>query len=485
MSLSQQALGGVLWASVEKFGGKIIQFFTTIFLARILVPEDFGVVAMISIFFEVSKILIDSGFSQALIREDHISEEDKTTTFYINLTTAFVLFFILWFSAPWVSQFFDEPILVWMTRFMALTPIFFSVTIIQRAYYSHKINFRTQAIINLIAAVLSGGSAVVLAWYDFGAWAIAAQQVLMAFVTSFLFWGINPWVPKGFIKKESFKKLLGFGSNLMVSGLINVAFNEVYKVIIGRLYSSNLLGLYAQAENIRNVVSHNLINVMVRVTYPSLSKIKSDRKRLKDGYKKILQVISLLIFPAMIGVILVAEPMVIALIGEKWSDSVPILQLLSLVGLIYHLHVINLNILKVIGRSDLILRLSIIKKTGVAIAIIIGLRFGFWGLIMAQVISSYVSLYINMMYTAKLVHYSKLDQLKDVFPILIYSLPMGAVVFSLDLLSYNVEFLRLAVLVISGVFVYGITCLLFKPKPFKEMVYILRPKFPIFKKIKL
>lgn len=485
MSLSQQALGGVLWATVEKFGSKIIQFFTTIILARILLPEDFGTVAMVSIFFAISMILIDSGFSQALIREDEILEKDKTTTFYINFITAIFLFIVLWSIAPLISEFFQEPVLLWMTRFMAFTPIFFSLTIVQRALYSHRINFRTQAFIYLISSALSGISAVILALYDLGVWALASQYVLLSFVTSFLFWGINPWLPKGFIDKQSFKKLFGFGSNLMLTGLISVTFREVYKVIIGRLYSTSLLGFYAQAENIKNVVSDNLVSVLVRVTYPALSKVKDDIERLKDGYRKILKVTSLFIFPAMIGLILVAEPMIVTVIGEKWIESVPIVKLLAILGMIHHMHVINLNILKVLGRSDLILKLEIIKKIGVTIAIIIGLSFGFWGLVVAQVVSSYVSLFINMIYTATLMDYSKKEQIMDVFPILFFSIPMGMIVFGLDFMSYGNELLRLLVLVLSGIFVYLGTCFILKPQPFKDIIYILRPKFPIFNKIKL
>ncbi|MBD3616873.1 MAG: lipopolysaccharide biosynthesis protein [Gracilimonas sp.] len=478
-------MGGVLWATVEKFGSKIIQFFTTIILARILLPEDFGTVAMVSIFFAISMILIDSGFSQALIREDEISERDKATTFYINFITAIFLFIVLWVFAPLISEFFQEPVLLWMTRFMAFTPIFFSLTIVQRALYSHRINFRTQAFIYLISSALSGVSAVILALYDLGVWALASQYVLLSFVTSFLFWGINPWLPKGFIDKESFKKLFGFGSNLMLTGLISVTFREVYKVIIGRLYSTSLLGFYAQAENIKNVVSDNLVSVLVRVTYPALSKVKDDIERLKDGYRKILKVTSLFIFPAMIGLILVAEPMIVTVIGEKWLESVPIVKLLAILGMIHHMHVINLNILKVLGRSDLILKLEIIKKIGVTIAIIIGLSFGFWGLVVAQVVSSYVSLFINMIYTATLMDYSKKEQIMDVFPILFFSIPMGMIVFGLDFMNYGNELLRLLVLVLSGIFVYLGTCFILKPQPFKDIVYILRPKFPIFNKIKL
>ncbi|WP_020403634.1 lipopolysaccharide biosynthesis protein [Gracilimonas tropica] len=485
MSLSQQALGGVLWATVEKFGGRVLNVLSTIILARILVPEDFGVVAMVAIFFSVANILIDSGFSQALIREDEISEDDKSTTFFINLITALILFIVLWMGAPAISRFFDEPVLLEMTRFMALTPIFFSITIVQRALYSQKINFRTQAIINLISTFLSSGSAITLAFYGFGVWALATQYVLMAFTTSFLFWGLNPWLPNKFFSKDSFNRLYGFGSKLMLSGLMDVFFKEIYKVIIGRIYNTSLLGFYVQAENFRNVVTENLVGILVRVTYPALSKVKGNPDRLKDGYKKILGVISLMIFPAMIGLMIVAEPLVITLIGEKWVKTAPILQLLSLVGLIYHMHVINLNILKVLGRTDLILKLQILKKTGVTIAIVIGLLWGFWGLIIAQVVSSYLALYLNMMYTSKLMNYKKMEQFMDVFPIVRFSIPMAIAVLGINLIGFDFEYVRLIVSIITGVIIYTATCYWMKAQPFKDMVYILRPKFPIFNKIKI
>jgi O-antigen/teichoic acid export membrane protein len=483
MSLSQQALGGVIWATVEKFGGRIIQFTSTVILARILLPEDFGIIAMVTIVFAVANILIDSGFSQALIREETITEKDRSTTFYINLFIAVTIFIVVWFTAPYIARFFGKSVLVDLTRFMALTPIFFSLTIVQRAHYSHRINFRTQAFINLIASILSGASAILLALYGFGVWALATQYVLLAFVTSFLFWGVNPWLPKYFIKKNSFDRLFGFGSKLMITGLISTAFTHVYKVIIGKLYSADLLGFYSQAENIKNAVTENVVSIMMRVTYPALSKVKEDVVRLTKGYRQVLQVISLLVFPSMFGLLLVAEPMVITLIGEKWKDSVPIIQLLAILGLIHHMHVINLNILKVIGRSDLILRLELLKKAGVTIAILIGLKFGFWGLIIAQVVSSYISLYINMIYTERLLNYSKIDQFTDVFPILFLSIPMVLAVLGLNLISFDFQPVRLAVLVLCGIVVYLITCLWFKPKPFKDMIYILRPKFPIFNKV--
>lgn len=484
-SLSQTALNGVLWASVEKFGGRMIQFISTVVLARILVPEDFGTIAMIMIIFAIANTLTDSGFSQALIREEKITESDRSTTFYVNFAIAFLLFIIIWFSAPYISEFYGKPILCDITRFMALTPIFYSLTIVQRAHYIHKINFRTQAYINLLASTLSGATAIYCAILGFGVWALAVQYVVLAFVNSVLYWIANPWVPKKFLDKESFDRLFGFGSKLMMSGILSVTFNQIYKVIIGKMYSANLLGFYSQAENIKNAISENLSGIVTKVNYPALSKVKNDKKRLEDAYKKIIKFTSYLLFPSMLGLILVAEPLVLTLIGEKWLESVPIIKLLAFSGLVYHLQVINLDMLKVLGRSDLFLRLEIIKKVGVALAIVIGLKFGFWGLILAQVISSYVSLFINMSYTSKIMKYSRLQQIQDIMPVFFLTLPMVLAVYLMDLIEYSVPVFRLSALVLVGVVVYFGLSYILKPPSFKDAIYLLRPKLKFLKYFKV
>ncbi|MFV1883437.1 MAG: lipopolysaccharide biosynthesis protein [Balneola sp.] len=485
MSLSQQALVGVLWASLEKFGGRTINFIVAIFLYRLLTPEDFGLVALLAIFLSISLILIDSGFSQALVREDQILEKDKSTVFYINLILALSIFIVIWFSAPFISDFFEEPVLLWLARFLALSPLFSSIAIIQRVHFTHKINFRTQAFINLISASLSGLSAISLALYGFGVWALATQYVLLAFVSSFLFWGVHPWLPKGFVYKDSFKKLFNFGSKLMLSSLINTSFVQGYKVIIGKLYSTTILGYYSQAENLNNIISQNLVGILTRVVYPTLSKVQDDGERLKKAYIQIIKVTSLVVFPAALGLALVAEPMILTLVGKKWINSVPIIQILTFSALIYHLQVFNLDILKVIGRSDLFLKLEIIKKIGVTVAIIIGLYFGFTGLIILQVVSSYFALFINMRYTSKILKYSKLNQFKDVFSVLVLSIPMVIAIFLIDTIKMESNGFRLFILFLTGVVVYLGTVWIVKPTPFKDLIGLLKPRFPVLNKINL
>ena len=298
---------------------------------------------MIAVFFALANVMIESGFSQALIREKTITDADKSTTFYVNLIMAISMYALLWVAAPWISIFFDEPELTDLSRYTGLTMIFFAITIIQRAHFIHKINFRTQAYINLIGATISSIVAVILAYQGFGVWALATQMILLSLVNSALYWVVHPWLPKNFINKESFKKLFGFGSNLMMSGVLSITFVHIYKIIIGKLYSSTLLGFYDQAMNLKNVVSESFVSSMAKVFYPTLSKVKEDQERLKAAYIKIMKATSYVIFPTMAGLGLVAKPFLLTIAGDQWVGAIPILQILVFSGAIYHLHLLNLD----------------------------------------------------------------------------------------------------------------------------------------------
>ncbi len=484
-SLSQKALGGIFWSILEKYGGKVIQFGAALFLLRLLSPEDYGLIAMINLFFALAIVLIESGFSQALIRETTITDEDKSTTFYVNLIIAILLYILLWVAAPWISIFFNEPELIKLTRFTSLTLIFYSISIIQRAHFIHKINFRTQAKINIVGAAISSVVAVIFAYQGYGVWALATNIMLLSLINSILYWIVHPWVPKKFINKQSFKKLFAFGSNLMLSGVLSITFVHIYKIIIGKLYSSTILGFYDQAMNLKNVVSESFVSSMGKVFYPTLSKVKEDQERLKAAYIKIMKAISYVIFPTMAGLGLVAEPFLLTIAGDQWVGAIPILQILVFSGAIHHLHLLNIDILKILNRTDLILRLEIYKKIGVVAAIIIGLQFGFYGLVIAQVISSYISLYINMTYTAKLLRYTRWQQFIDNFSGFLISVPMILVVFAVNFVSIDIAPLKLFVLVSIGVVVYVGTSLLLKPQSFKDLVHIFSPRIPFLRKVKL
>ncbi|MHB1224197.1 MAG: lipopolysaccharide biosynthesis protein, partial [Gemmatimonadaceae bacterium] len=413
MSLARQAFSGVLWAAAERFGLQAIQFVVLVILARKLTPEDFGLVAMLMVVFAVSAVLVNGGFTAALIRETEITEEDKATAFWMNVIGAVVIYGVIWISAPAIAGFFEQPRLEALTRFMALSLVFMALTLVQSAELFHRLAFKRLGLINLAASVVTGTVAITAAMLGAGVWALAVKYVLMSACASLFLWLADPWLPRRWISRQSIRKLFSFGSRLAVSGLLNEIYQNVYKVVIGKAFSAPTLGFYTQAQNFQRTASESLVGVLQNVSYPVLSRFKDDPVRLKRGYRTMIQVSSYVIFPAMIGMALAAEPLVLALVGQKWRDTIPFLQLLCVSGALYHLHSINLNVLKVVGRSDLFLRLEVIKKANITVAIIVGMQFGIWGLVIGQVVSSYVALLINMYYTRQFIDYSIPEQVMD------------------------------------------------------------------------
>lgn len=485
MSLGQKTLSGFVWTFTSNIGTKFSTLIVGIILARLLSPEVFGLVAMLYIFFEVSQSFVDSGFSQALIRENKLTEEDKSTTFSVNVIVSVLFFGMLWFSAPYIASFYEEPILVDLTRFMGLNILIQAVTFVQRATFTQELRFKELSIISVVSSSGAGIVAIVLAYLDYGVWALAIKYVLSTIITTGILWSINPWFPKYFIVSESFKRLFGFGSKLFISGLINTIYSNIYKVIIGKVFSAAMLGFYTQAQLYVNQVTQGAVSTLQMVTYPILSKTRDDEERLKQAYRKIILASSFVIFPATIGLALVAEPMILTLVGEQWLPAASFLQLLCVSGALYHLHSINLNVLKVMGRSDLFLKLEVIKKINITIAIIVGIQFGIWGLLIAKIISSYVALYINMYYTKDFIDYPQLEQFKDLTPVILHTVPMAVGVYVtvnfIDLAHYYL----LAIGVITGGLLYVATTILMKSEALKHIQNILGHRFSILNKIKI
>jgi O-antigen/teichoic acid export membrane protein len=430
-SLSEKSLSGILWVFADKLGSSSINFVITIVLARLLLPEDFGLVAMVMIFFELSSVFVESGFSTALIREKEISEVDKSTTFIFNFLASLILYAVLFFCAPLIAAFFDQQALVWIVRVMGLNLIIGATAIVQRSTLTQQIDFKTQTKARFLAVVLSGVGGVAFALLGFGVWALVVRIGLMGLMEVISLWRLNPWKPSFVFSKQSFRKLFGFGSNILFAALLDKFFSHAHKLLIGKFFTAAALGFYTQAGTFSYMVINTLFQTMQRVTYPVLSKLQDDLKELKEGYRKILKLSSFVIFPAMVLLGVMAEPVIIVTVGEKWRPAVPFLQLLCLSGATYHFSSINLNMLLVLGRSDLSLRLEVIKKIVIAISIIVGLQFGLYGLVISEVVASYINLGINAHYSKKYLHYSLWEQVGDILPTIAISLLTGALVFLL------------------------------------------------------
>lgn len=483
MSLGQKALGGFFWTLFSNGGNVIITLGLAAVLGRLLSPEDFATVAMIYIFFEVSQTLVNSGFAEALIRQKEISEEDKSTVFYINSIASLVLFLALWFGSPLVAEFYNKPVLAELLPFMSMSVIFNSLVIVQRAYLSHQLAFKKMTKVVLVSSFLAGIIAIWFAYLDYGVWALAYKYVSQTAIVAIGFYIVNPWFPKKGISKKVFKRLFGFGSKLLLSGVIHTVYENVYKVIIGKYYTEATLGFYDRAKYLIIQTTQTLVNTLQTVTYPILGKTQDDLVRLKLAYRKIIMASSFIIFPFIICIGVFAEPIILIWLGDQWKGAVPILQILCASGILYHLHSINLNVLKVLGRSDLFLKLEIIKKIIITISILFGLQFGIWGLLWAQVISSYLALVVNLYYTNQLLAYSYLGQLKDVTPVLFLSIFTGGLAYVFQYYSHLYLWLELSIGASLIAIAYLTIAYVCKMNALFFIAELLSPKFHFIKKL--
>ncbi|MBR1630723.1 MAG: lipopolysaccharide biosynthesis protein [Paludibacteraceae bacterium] len=424
-SLKNKTINGVVWSAVERFLVYGVQMIVQLVIARILSPTDFGLIGMLTIFIAVSQSFIDSGFSQALVRKQNRTETDNSTVFYFNIVMSCVIYAILYFSAPAVADFYKEPQLVSLMRVLCLVLIINSFAVVQRAIYTASINFKTQAKATFTAVLLSGIVGVVMAVRGYGVWSLVFQQLSNALLNTLLLWAAySSWRPRWIFSWVSFREMYSFGWKLLASGLLNTLYSNIYLLLIGKVYTKESLGHYTQAHTFAQLPSANATSIIQRVTYPVLCSIQDDDERLSRNYRQLLKLSAYLIFPIMCGLAAISRPLVFVLIGDKWLFASQLLVPMCFSMLWYPIHAINLNLLQVKGRSDLFLRLEIIKKFVGATTLVIGIRFGVYVLCWIGILSSLFCLFINTYYTGKLINVGFLKQMGDLLPTLGISLLM-------------------------------------------------------------
>lgn len=432
-----------------------ITFIVGIVLARLLSPREFGLIGMITVFIAVSESFINSGFSNALIRKQNSTNTDYSTVFYFNLVVGFLFFGILYATAPAIASFFDELLLISILRVMSLILIVDSFTIIQRTILTKRINFKLQARISIISSVGSGIIAITMAYHGFGVWSLVFQRLSRQALNSIFLWIWNNWRPQLVFSWDSFRELFGFGSKLLISGLIDTIYQNVYYLIIGKFFSAESLGYYTRADSFKKLPSESLNGIISRVSYPVLSSIQDDKLRLKLNYQRLIKSTMLITFVLMLGMAAVAEPMIITLIGEKWRSSIIYLQLLCFSGMLYPLHSLNLNMLQVAGRSDLFLKLEIIKKLLAVPVIIVGIYFGIEAMIIGMIINSFIAYFLNSFWSGKFVGYSTREQISDLIPSFLLAGSMSVAVFILGLILPFTPLWNLIIQILFGaIFVF-------------------------------
>lgn len=473
-NLKNRTINGIIWSFTERVGHQAIRFIITVILARLLLPEQFGLIGMLAIFIAISRTFLDSGFGAALIQKKDTTQSDYSTVFYFNIVIGLLSFAILYFTAPLIATFYEKSQLIALTRFIGLSIVINSFGLIQNTILIKKIDFKTLTKVNLLSVFLSGCIAILMALKGFGVWSLAVHVVSMNFFVTILLWFFNNWRPTLEFSKKAFKNLFSYGSKLLASSLINTIFQNIYLVVIGKTFAARQLGFYTQANRLKDYPSRNLYNIFQRVTFPVFSKIQDENSRLKKGYKNIIKTLTFINFPLMLGLIVVADPLIRVLLTEKWLPAVPYFQLLCIVGFLYPIQSLNLNIIKVKGRSDLFLKLEIIKKIIIALAIVICLQFGILALIIGQVITSFVAYFINSYYSGRFIDYGIKEQITDILPYLSMAIFMAIATWSVGFLFGNQHILKLLVQIIFAIGIYSTLSKILKLDAFKEAVVIFR-----------
>lgn len=472
-SLKQKATKGVFWSSVERFSVQGVQFVIMLVMARLLTPQDYGLIGMLAIFLALSQSLIDSGFSQALIRKQNRTETDNSTVFYFNVVVSVSLYAILFATAPFVADFYEIPELCMVMRVVCLGIIINSFAVVQRALLTSDIDFKTQAKASVSAALVSGAAGITLAYSSFGVWALVWQQLTNLCINTVLLWAFSKWRPQRVFSWRAFHELFSFGSKLMLSGMLETTYNNIYPIVIGKLFSASDLGHYTRAQQFSQFPSSNITGVIQRVTYPVLCDIQDDDVRLASAYRSFLKLSAFVVFPLMTGLAAVSEPLITIVIGEQWHFCAQLLQIICFAMMWYPIHSINLNLLQVKGRSDLFLRLEVIKKLlGISI-LCITVPIGLTAICYGSILSSVICLIINTYYTGKLIKVGFFMQMGDLLPTLLLCLIMFACVLFVTTLTTS-KTVQLTAGLVIGAAMYLSLARLLKFKEINELISLVK-----------
>lgn len=421
-NIKSKTIKGVIWSTIERFSMQGVQFLLGIIMARLLTPDDYGLIGMIFVFISISQVFIDGGFTNALIQKQNRNETDFSTVFYVNLVISILFYVILYTTAPLIAQYYEQPLLTDLTRVYSINLILNSLVAVNRTKLMIAVDFKTQTKISFTAALISGFIGVVCAYSGFGVWAIVIQALVAAVLNIILSFYFVKWIPLWTFSIKSFKSLFSFGSKLLVSSLISNVYNNLYVFVIGKKFSTYSLGLYTRADHFAHFASNNLGSILSRVSFPVLSQIQDDNERLINAYRKYIQMSALIIFPIILGLCGIAKPLILILLSEKWIDCVILLQILCFAYLWNCITTINLNLLNVKGRSDLVLRLEIIKKSIAFTILFISIYFDLIVICLGSAVYSLIAFYSNTYYTKRILNYGFKKQFMEILPYLMTSL---------------------------------------------------------------
>lgn len=476
MSVKNQVLSGVVWSYVQQFSTQLINFGVSLLLARLLTPKDFGVMGLIYVFIGVGNVLIDSGFSQSIIRTKDSDDKDLSTIFFSNLMMSVVVYGIVFFSAPYIAQYYKVEELTSIVRVFSLTFIISAFSAVQSAVLTKQMKFRTQTVIAIPSIIISGITGVVLAYLGFGVWSLVWAGLAKVFVNTVQLWAYNNWRPMMVFCKERFKKHFSFGYKLTLTSIMDTLFVNIYPIFIGRIFSVGQVGLYTQAETLRQLPVSNVTGAIAKVTLPFFASIQDDNAKLKDAYNRITVLVLFILAPVLVYMSVLAKPLLVFLFSEKWTEAAPFLTILCYAGLLPLVNNYNINIIKVKGKSGALLKIEIVNKLFLLLMIFAFLRFGIYGLIWSKVLSSVFSFTISSYYCGRLINFSLLDQVKSFLPLLIITVISAVPVYFIDFFAQENQMLLIVRLIsasLAGLIVYLGLVYLFEKRVFSELQFFV------------
>ena len=473
--LKTKMLKTLTWVSIDKFGQQLAQLFIGIILARLLTPHDYKLIGVLMIFIALSSVMIDGGFGQALIRKQDATPTDFSTIFYLNLSISGLLYIILFFSAPLIAIFFSEPELVKISRILFLTILFYAIYFVQYVVLNKKLDFRTLALINISSVVVSGTLGIVLAFNGYGVWALVWQQIVSQLMRAILFPILVHWRPIRHFSFQVIKDFWNFSIHMLGSTTLNVIFNHIYTILLGRFYPLQV-GYYVQANKLNETVNAASQQILLSGTYPLLVQIQDDTERLTRIFRKLTTSLSLIVFPLTIVLIAIAKPFILVLIKEQWLSSVILFQLLLAASIFGPLYSLNISVLNARGESKRTLRIEFIKKTLILISLVFCFQYGINSMLIGLIIATYLSYFISIVYIRKILDLKLRSQFSDILPNLALSILLGGITAVFAYLSISSNLLLVTVQIAVAGIMYLLMVRFIYPEIFFNALNFIREK---------
>jgi len=471
-NLREKTLNGFKWTFLDNVGRLGGQFVIGIVLARILTPEDFGLIGMLTIFIVIGRSLTNSGFGQALIQKKDANRIDFSTVFYFNIFTSIIIYLIIFVGSPLIAKFYREPQLVLLTKVLCLEFILNALSLIHITDLQKNLKFKAPSLIGIISVAISGATSIVLALKGFGVWALVTNTVLQSLITTLLLWKVSKWRPLLIFSVNSLKSLFAYGSKILLAGILNSVFKNIYFLVIGRYFQAESLGYYTRANQFTYLPLNTITLVITKVTYPVFSSIQDDIPKLKIGYTKSIRMLSALALPLMGIMYIIARPIIIIVLGDKWLPVVPYWQTMCLYSWVYVVYTINNLVITAKGYSGYYLRIQIANKALIVVSILVTYKYGITTMIYGHMVATILTYIIGSFYLNKIMKISIFFQIKNILPFIISA---GFIVLSsLPLNSMNLnEFESLISNLAVGTVVYLLFLWLFKVDELKQGIKVM------------